>query len=101
MNERVQAKWIWENGTAQKDEHAEFFAPFFCKNSAQKTVLYISADSDYGVFVNGKRVAFGQYPDYPHYKVYDKIDITEFVVEGNNALAIEAWYYGENSSTYT
>lgn len=101
MNERVRAKWIWKNGTSQKDEHVEFFAPFFCKNSVQKTVLYISADSDYGVFVNGKRVAFGQYPDYPHYKVYDKIDITEFLVEGNNALAIEAWYYGENSSTYT
>ena len=101
--ERFQnAKWIWQNANAQSDEHAEFFTRFSCsKEDLQKGVrLYISADTDFGVYVNGKLADFGQYPDYPHYKTYEEIDLTPFVKEGENALALQVWYYGENSSTY-
>ena len=96
------SKWIWQNATAQADEHAELLACFFCAQADIKNGvhLYISADSDFGVYVNGEMVDFGQYPDYPHYKTYEKIDLTPFVKEGKNTLALQVWYYGENSSTY-
>ena len=37
----------------------------------------ISIDSRYAVFVNGKYVPGFQYADYPNYKVYDELDITD------------------------
>ena len=96
------AKWIWRNASAKADEHAEFFTRFFCTNGDIKkgVCLYISADTDFGVYVNGRLADFGQYPDFPHYKTYEKIDLTPYVKEGENTLALQVWYYGENSSTY-
>ncbi len=92
------AKWIWR-GVAQGDEYAEFYTPF--EYSGKRMTLDISADSNYAVYVNGTLAAFGQYPDYPHYKIYDEIDITKDCKKGKNHLAIIVWYYGEiKSSTY-
>ena len=50
--------------------------------------------------MNGEFVESGQYADYPHYKVYDEIDLSKYVVGGNNYFAIIVWYYGVPSSTY-
>ena len=99
MNYLKNAAWIWENADAKPDEHAEFFAEFDYSISDGKVYLSISADSEYGVYLNGKFVEFGQYPDYPHYKVYDRLEVSEYLVEGRNLLAIEAWYLGNNCST--
>lgn len=94
------AKWIWQNNRAKKNEHADFFTRFFYKKEYGATILRVSVDSEYGLFVNGELLSFGQYPDYPHYKVYEEIDITPYLKDGDNALAIEAWYFGANTSTY-
>ena len=95
----IQANWIWENANAMPDEHADFFAVFPYVAADGKVHIFLSADSDFGLFINGKMVTFGQYPDYPHYKVYEKIEITPYLKEGENQLALEVWYYGNNCST--
>ena len=78
------AKWIWLNSETKKDEYAVFLQDFEVRE--QKTVLKISADSNYTVWVNGKMAGFGQYPDYPHYKIYDEIDITEYCIGGYHII---------------
>ena len=93
------AKWIWLNKTAQADEYAVFLNDFNAEDG--NALLKISADSDYQVWINGKMATFGQYPDYPHYKVYEALDISNFIVKGKNRIAIIVWYYGAPSSTYT
>ena len=93
------AKWIWQSAAAKQDEHAEFFANF-TYHGAGKALLRISADSDYCVYINGELVSHGQYGDFPHYKIYDEIDVTAYLREGDNAFAVQAWYYGLDSSTY-
>ena len=95
-------KWIWQNNCLQADEHAEFIARFTCAQAdkVNGVKLYISADTDFGVYVNGKLADFGQYPDYPHYKTYEEIDLTPFVQAGENLLALQVWHYGESTSTY-
>ena len=93
------AKWIWENSSPKIDEYAEFLIEFdfFGKDLS----LNISADSNYAVYLNGRLCCFGQYPDYPHFKIYDKRDLFGFARKGKNVLAIRVWYYGiDNSSTY-
>ena len=95
-------KWIWQNNCPKTDEHAEFITKFTCSQTDKDhgVKLYISADTDFGVYVNGKLVEFGQYPDYPHYKTYEELDLTPFVQAGENMLALQGWYYGESTSTY-
>lgn len=93
------AKWIWNSLDFSSDEHVDFFTVFNYDKEDGAVFLNVSADSDYGVYINGAFVEFGQYPDYPHYKVYDSIDISEYLVEGSNSLAFEVWYYGNNCST--
>ncbi|MBP3369481.1 MAG: family 78 glycoside hydrolase catalytic domain [Clostridia bacterium] len=93
------SKWIWENAESAPDEHTEFLARFNYDSADGRVYLSISADSDFGIYLNGTLVNFGQYPDYPHYKVYDKFDVTDYLHIGENILAVEAWYLGNDCST--
>ena len=95
----MNAQWIWENTAAQEDEYAEFQAVVHAKADT-KTTLRISADSNYAVYLNGALAAFGQYGDFPHYKVYDEVDVTPFCREGKNEFSVIVWYYGRGSSVY-
>lgn len=93
------AKWIWLNEKAKKDEYSVFISDFCVIED--ETVLKISADSNYQVWINGQMAAFGQYPDYPHYKIYDEINISKLVVKGKNRITVLVWYYGLPTQTYT
>ena len=93
------AKWIWLNQEAKSDEYA-VFQDTFNVDKTNDTVLKISALGDYNVYVNGEFVAFGQYADYAHYKVYDEVDISSYLKTGENTLLIVAWYIGKSFSTY-
>ncbi len=93
------AKWIWENNEDNADEYANFYGSFNYAGG-DKVFISLSCDSDYALFVNGKFTECGQYPDYPHYKVYDKLDITSCLHNGTNEFCILVWYYGAESSTY-
>ncbi|MBO4868436.1 MAG: hypothetical protein J5585_01855 [Clostridia bacterium] len=90
-------KWIWHKDGQSKDLYVNFYK---CFNACGKTVLRIASDSNYTVYLNGKLAAFGQYADYPDKKIYDEIDVSEFVKDGENLLAVTVWYIGENFFTY-
>lgn len=93
------AKAIWPSSNPQADEYADFYSLFSCEADKPVT-LTVTADSNYAVWCNGTLSAFGQYPDYPHDKVYDEIDLSPFCRAGQNRLAITVWYYGESSFSY-
>jgi len=95
---KADSKWIWAAGEAQNDQYAEFADGFCCKGGDAE--LRISADSNYAVWVNGVFAASGQYPDYPHYKVYDQIDLSDFCHAGENRLCIMVWHYGLSNMSY-
>ena len=93
-----QSQWIW-----LKESQINQYADFVCEFSAEEAenlALRISADTDYAVFINGVYIYSGQYPDYPHYKVYDTFQIGTYCKRGKNRLAILCRYAGEDSSTY-
>lgn len=93
------AKWIWGSAEARPDEYSEFLEELTV--SGREAFLYISADSNYAVYMNGALCGFGQYADFPHDKVYDKIDLSKYMRRGKNVLAVRVWYYGiVDSSTY-
>ena len=92
MNPFSRSMWIWANTNPQPDEYAEFYEEI--DFAGKKAELYISSDSNYTVYVNGILAAFGQYADFPYKKVYDKIDLTSYVRQGKNIVAVRVWYYG-------
>lgn len=89
------AEWIWHSTDCGEDEYTEFTDSF--TRSGEKTTINISARGDYTLFVNGKYAASGQYADFEHYKVYDEIDITDFLSEGVNKIAVIGWYFNKSS----
>ncbi len=91
-------KWIWADAPLQNDCYAEFYDRFLYEEG--RAEIMISADSNYAVYVNGVLAESGQYPDYPHYKVADLIDLTKYCVEGDNDLAIVVWHYGASNMSY-
>ena len=92
------SKWIWENQENNKDEYVEFVAEFY--SEIDKTSVYLSCDGDYVLYVNGKYVDSNQYGDFEHYKIYDEIDITEYLNEEKNVIKILVWHWGEPSQKY-
>ena len=92
------AKWIWLHDENKKDEYGEFFSSFFANK--KPTTCRLSCDGDYALFLNGKFVESNQYGDFEHYKIYDEIDITEYVNDGENQFSILVWHFGEDSQRY-
>ena len=91
-------KRIWLQGAIEQDSYADFLGTFETAGD-QPVVLKIACDSAYAVWLNGKMVAFSNCGDYPWYKLYDKIDITDKCLEDNEIL-IQVWYMGAPSQTY-
>lgn len=91
----MQAKWIWIDDKKEEDTYAEFYDKFI--SDGEKTVLFISADADYSVSVNGKYVYSGQYADFPWYKVHDEIEITKYLNKGENEIIITVWFCGDKN----
>ena len=76
------ASWIWYAATDEPDDYAEFFTNV--SYGGGKAELCLSVDSDYTLWINGEYVASGQYGDFEHYKIYDVLDVTDFLREGDN-----------------
>ncbi len=97
----TRAAWIWRKETPGIDEFADFISAFdTSKTEGKRYCISIASDSNYTVWLNGELAAFGQYADYPTYKIYDHVDITDFVKDGHNHVAVTVWYYGIDSQTY-
>ena len=61
--------------------------------------LYISAHSQYAVYVNGVFVDCGQYDDYEDHQVYDRLDLTPWLRAGQNELTLYQYVCGIDFST--
>lgn len=92
------SNWIWLE-KSRVNQYADFIVKFAAEKESG-IVLRISADTNYAVYMNGRYVYSGQYPDYPHYKIYDELDLEEYCHAGENRMAILCYYAGEDSSTY-
>ena len=86
------AEWIWKSRTFEPDEYAVFYDTVTYTGEPVK--IDISCAGDYALYVNGRLVSFGQYPDYRHDKKFDRVDLTPFLLRGENELRVVAWYIG-------
>lgn len=92
-------KWIWLQQGDGVNQYAEFVKEFELQQ-AQNIRLSISAPTQYAIWVNGQFVDLGQYGDFPYYKVYDKLDISDYVKVGKNRLCILTYNAGIETFIY-
>ena len=94
-----EAKWIWSTAdpvTVTEGMHkVVYFRKLFMVNDIQnlKLVAHVSAASRYRLFLNGRSVSSGPSKGdrYVHY--YDTVDLSEYVVKGENILAVKVVHY--------
>jgi len=80
--------------------HTMFRKSFQLQQLPQATQLYITADDYYKLYVNGQFV--GQGPaqaNYYHY-FYNTYDITPYLQQGENVIAVHVYYHGLISRSY-
>lgn len=70
------------------------------KTAGHRYIFAVTADSDYALWAGDRLVTGRQYADYPFYKVYDRVDITDALSDGENILTIVGFCANEDSSTY-
>lgn len=95
----MKAKEIWVAQAAGADTYADF-VDCFPWDGVSPVELRIRADSALTVWCGGEAVPCSAYPDYPHYRVAECVDITRFCRRGENRLAVSVWYFGLGCSTY-
>lgn len=93
------AQFIWHPNGFAINETMEFRKEITVTDPRQCRML-IHANSQYALYINDQFAANDQFPDYEHYRVYDELDISTFLVQGPNTFTITAYCQGEDSSTY-
>ena len=92
--------WIWlPDCKEEKNVYADF-REIITADGNTPLYLELSADGNYAVYLNGEFVNSGQYPDYPEYKVFDKLELTPWITKGENELLIRVWHPGEDHFSY-
>lgn len=62
--------------------------------AARRVTMDISADDYYRLYVNGEFAAMGPAPAYHYSYNYNSVDITKYIREGENVIAVLVYYQG-------
>ena len=92
------AKWIYASCEADADQYTEYVD--VVPKAYGNATMFISCDSDYTLFVNGRYVASNQYGDFEHYKIYDTLDLTTYLTESENRIKIILYHCGVDTQRY-
>lgn len=95
------AQWIWLPGYVDDDNETPGKFVWFRKSFTWRregsehaqSLIHVSADTRYRLFINGKSAAFGPCKSYPEKWYYDTIDLSPFLVDGNNVIAAKVLRY--------
>lgn len=97
----LQSNWIWvegwDEGATVKDSAARIVT--FDRTLAVlgplagTSVIHITADARYKLWVNGQRVAVGPSRSVPSVWYYDTIDLGPFLIAGENRIAVDVIRY--------
>ena len=89
------AKWIWRaQGETNPYNQTIVARKSFTLEEPKQATLRITADSFYRLFVNGHWVNDGPSRAWPEHFQYDVLDVTPYLVAGNNEIRVIARYYG-------
>ena len=76
------------------NSHILFRKKFNISKKIDSYSIQISADDYYLLYINGKFICSGPSPAYPWHYYYNKIDITQYITQGENIIAVHTYYQG-------
>jgi len=93
---RLQGSWIWDvrEGGGESGITCLFRRAFTAEDVGTRPALRISADSRYRAYLNGTLVSRGPARGTPDFYHYETVDLTGWLAEGDNVLAVEVRWYG-------
>ncbi|MBN2558828.1 MAG: alpha-L-rhamnosidase N-terminal domain-containing protein [Clostridia bacterium] len=87
-------KWIWCPDAGEAENTAVCFRKAFTVASGAGTIVRISADTRYILYINGSEIGRGPARSTLDRWFYDEYDIGGDVSAGGNLLAVHVWDYG-------
>jgi len=93
--EHWQAKWIWADGQEQKSNvYVETRKRFELQGKAVSAAVQVTANQFYKLMINGTEVGRGPAPSDNKWKYYDTYEVTEYLQQGDNVIALVAYNFG-------
>ena len=89
------AHWVWAAGDGrEKNAYYYFRRDVHLDQVPQDARIFITADTRYLLFINGKRVGRGAPQSKPFYHYYDEYPVGEFLQAGANCIAVICCHLG-------
>jgi len=82
-----------------RNRHILFRRTFSCP-AFGKAAMHITADDYYMLYINGRFVAMGPTPGYHFQYNYNTLDVTGYLQEGTNVIAVHTLYQGLINRTW-
>jgi len=96
-----QAKWIWPEGYMYLYNHfAQFRYDFDLKKVPAAAPLFITADKNYRLYINGQYVCRGPARGYQTSWPFDEVDVCSYLRKGHNWFAVEGYTTGISTFQY-
>jgi alpha-L-rhamnosidase len=84
------ARFVWKDAAGSgRQQKVLFRRTFEIRGPAGPAEMHIFADSRYHLYVNGTHIGFGPSRFYPRDPQYDSYDLSGYLREGRNAIAVE------------
>jgi hypothetical protein len=95
------ARWIWyPSGRTLPNTFILFRRELRLADRPRRATGWICADSRYRLEVNGQRVQWGPAPCDPRWAEADPLDLTGYLLAGDNVLGTTVLYYGAGDGSW-
>lgn len=82
------AHWIWcEQATEGKHDFIYFRKTFPLESNGKASYIYVTAEREYELWINGCFLGRGPVLSDPCFKRYDTYEVTSYLKEGDNCIA--------------
>ncbi|QMV41235.1 alpha-L-rhamnosidase-related protein [Cohnella cholangitidis] len=96
-NKNWTAKWIWVREQDRgNNQYVEARKTFSLQTLPERSIVRITANQEYKLFVNGAEVGRGPSPCDNGSQYFDTYDVASRLKPGNNAIAITAYNFGDD-----
>lgn len=89
-----------EHAKEFKNNHTLFRKKVWIEKGTKQVIMDISADDYYKLYINGSYVTQGPANSYAFCYNYNHLDITEYLREGENIIAVHVFYQGLVNRAY-